>query len=291
MKSENDHQNQNVHPWLERIILAFIFILIGTLIIVVFSPYRPIFKGWVDLILRLILLGSLLTTAILARKSTRLTTYWPLIFGFFILALAVSLDLWIARLLMDALGSSGNTPRSLAMEKLKTALVVTIVVLGMTKLSGNKLGSVYVKKGKLRTSLWIGIVAFIIAAAGAIPVSQLLFTGEAISLEKVWQWLPWIMIFVFANAANEELLFRGLFLRKLEPFFGRFFSNFLIAFVFTGLHLGVTYTRSQIFFLVILIPLALIWGYIIQKTDTLWGSILFHAGMDIPIVLSLFSAL
>jgi membrane protease YdiL (CAAX protease family) len=35
----------------------------------------------------------------------------------------------------------------------------------------------------------------------------------------------------------------------------------------------------------------LLWGYITQKTDGLWGSILFHAGMDIPIFLGIFSNL
>lgn len=37
------------------------------------------------------------------------------------------------------------------------------------------------------------------------------------------------------------------------------------------------------------LPLAVAWGYIMQKTDAVWASILFHAGMDIPIILGLFS--
>jgi membrane protease YdiL (CAAX protease family) len=42
-------------------------------------------------------------------------------------------------------------------------------------------------------------------------------------------------------------------------------------------------------FLASLPPLALAWGYIMRKTDSLWGSILFHAGMDLPIILGLWS--
>jgi membrane protease YdiL (CAAX protease family) len=53
----------------------------------------------------------------------------------------------------------------------------------------------------------------------------------------------------------------------------------------------VNYTADQYLFLAILFPLALAWGYIMQKTDSLWGSILFHAGMDIPIMLGIFSNL
>ncbi len=87
----------------------------------------------------------------------------------------------------------------------------------------------------------------------------------------------------------EEVLFRGLFLRKLEPFYGKVISNLLVAFVFTVLHRAATYTADQYLFLAILFPLALAWGYIMQKTDAVWGSILFHAGMDIPIILGIFS--
>ena len=91
------------------------------------------------------------------------------------------------------------------------------------------------------------------------------------------------------SATDEEIMFRGLFLRKLEPFVGALLANCLIALVFTGLHAVVTYTSDQIGFLAATLPLAVAWGYIMQKTDALWGSILFHAGMDIPIVLGLFS--
>jgi membrane protease YdiL (CAAX protease family) len=51
----------------------------------------------------------------------------------------------------------------------------------------------------------------------------------------------------------------------------------------------VTYTRDQLLFLAVVVPLALAWGAIMQKTESIWGSILFHAGMDIPVFLSIFS--
>jgi uncharacterized protein len=53
----------------------------------------------------------------------------------------------------------------------------------------------------------------------------------------------------------------------------------------------VSYTPDALMFLAFLLPLALVWGWITQKTDGLWGAILFHAGTDIPVVLSIFSTL
>lgn len=276
--------------WNEKILLGSMFVFFGTLIIVVFSPYRPLLRGVYDAAGRLVVSGILLAAALFTRKKAALERYWPVFFGLFILGLAVSLDYWAAKIILSRVDVN-HSPRSYALEKVRTCLIVTIVVLSLTHLSGKSLGSIYIQRGKLKRSLLIGGIAFLIAAAGSIPMSGLLFKGEGIGLRAFWEWLPWILVFVFANAANEELLFRGLFLRKLEPFFGKFGSNCLIVLVFTALHLGVSYTKSQIIFLIVVIPLALGWGYLMQKTDTIWGSILFHAGTDIPIVLSLFAAL
>jgi membrane protease YdiL (CAAX protease family) len=112
-----------------------------------------------------------------------------------------------------------------------------------------------------------------------------------LSLARVLPWIPWILVFVAGNAFNEELLFRGLFLQKIDPFVGRLCSNLVLAIPFVLHHTGVTYTPSQWMFLAELLPLALAWSYITQRTDSLWGSVLFHAGTDIPIVLVLFSTL
>ncbi len=33
------------------------------------------------------------------------------------------------------------------------------------------------------------------------------------------------------------------------------------------------------------------WGWLMQKTGSLWGSVLFHAGADLLIILPIFSSL
>jgi uncharacterized protein len=276
---------------IERIIIAVLFIAIGSLIIIVFSQYRPMLSGTNDFIGRIGMMIFLLAAALLARRSARFEKVWQLLFGLFIMTAAVSLDWWAAPFLKNLTGLKTNTPASLAVEKLKTGVIVIVVVLLLNRLSGNSLGAIFVQKGNLKQGLTIGLIAFVIAAAGSIPMSNLMFVSQGFNLADVLQWLPWILIFVLANAANEEILFRGLFLQKLEPFFGKFLSNCLIVLVFTGLHLGVTYSKSQMMFLVILLPLALAWGFIMQKTKGVWGSILFHAGTDIPIILGILSAL
>ena len=219
------------------IVLALAFASIGSLIIIVFSQYRPLLPAVYDLLGRLGLMLSLLLSSLLLRKNEKLHQYWHLIFGLFIMACAVSLDWWTARFVLDTLGGYHNTPAGVALEKLKTVAVVAFTIITLTRLSGSSLGSIYIQRGDLKKSLTIGLVAFAVAAAGSIPMSKLMFAGETISLAEVLKWAPWILIIVLANAANEELLFRGLFLRKIEPFYGKLLSNCLIVLVFTGLHL------------------------------------------------------
>jgi len=109
--------------------------------------------------------------------------------------------------------------------------------------------------------------------------------------QKLLSLTPWILVFVLSNGFTEELLFRGLFLRRYEAFLGKGISNWLAAVVFTSVHLRVAYVPDLIRFLLVLLLLALVWGYVMQKTDALWGSALLHAGADCMIVFGIYATL
>jgi len=102
-----------------------------------------------------------------------------------------------------------------------------------------------------------------------------------ISSRRLLGWAPWILTFVLANGFSEELMFRGLFLKKFEPLLGAPLAHVLIGFVFAVGHAGVTYTADILVFVAITFVFALIWGYLMQKTGAVWGSALFHAGADL----------
>lgn len=273
----------------ERIIVAVLFGAVGLLIVAVFSPWIPLLPPTKDLVGRIGVMLALLAAALFARRSSWWNKYWQLLYGLFVLLAASSADWFVGKALIRMNVLDPAAPKGMALQKLNDGVVITAVVLLLTRISGASLGSIYVQKGKLRQGIIIGTVSFVAAAAVAVPISQLMFKAQNLTITRILQWSPWILLFVLANAAGEEIMFRGLFLRKLEPFLSPLLANCLIALVFTGLHAAVTYTSSQMGFLAVLLPLALAWGYIMQKTDAVWGSILFHAGMDIPIVLGLFS--
>jgi uncharacterized protein len=59
--------------------------------------------------------------------------------------------------------------------------------------------------------------------------------------------------------------------------------------IFVMPHFGETYSPVMIAFLIIVFVLGLAFGAVTQKTNSLIGSIIFHAGTDIPVILGIFS--
>jgi membrane protease YdiL (CAAX protease family) len=279
----------SAREWVERIVLALLFTTIGSMIIIVFSPLRPLLDRGADYLGRIGLILLLLVAVSLVHKSTRFEKYSQVFLGLLIMAIVVSLDWVFGSYLMESLGLSGKTPLSFALLKLNECALVVCTLVLFTHISGGSLGSIYIQKGNLKEGLLIGGIALFVCIAGSIPMTFLIFKPGALTFDRIISWIPLILISILANATQEELLFRGLFLRKLQPFYGKFLSTLLIVFVFTLLHKGITYASNDYIFLAFLFPLGLAWGYIMQRTDSIWGSILFHAGTDIPIFLGLFS--
>ena len=178
-----------------------------------------------------------------------------------------------------------------ALAKLSDALLIIIPIIVLTRIAGGDMASLYLKKGNLKLGLLIGLLGFAGFVAISIDSATDLFYGTDLDVWRIFSWTPWILVFVLANGALEELLYRGLFLKKLEPFMGPNSSNLLLALTFAIPHLGVTYTSDISTFFVILLILGLAWGYIIQRTDSLLAAILFHAGADVVLVIGLFSNL
>ncbi len=143
----------------------------------------------------------------------------------------------------------------------------------------------YLAKGRLGLGSIVGTVGFAAFAALAfVPV-----LGRPGGANQLLSLAPWILTFVLANGFAEELLFRGLFLRGYETFLGKRWSNLLAASAFTLLHVQATYVPELAVFLPVLFVLALTWGWLMQKTGSLWGSALFHAGADCLIMFGVFA--
>jgi membrane protease YdiL (CAAX protease family) len=251
------------------------------------APFSIVFSGIV-----IEYLATLTTVffifSIFLRYRQSLRRYWQIAFAFFIASLALFLDFLV--------NIPSNAISGLFLDMLVSALIIVSVIISLTKASGDSLSSIFLKKGNIKLGVIVGIAGFLVFALASIPLSESLFGGQNLNFGRVISWLPWIVPIVFLNGVREELLYRGLFLKKYEVLLGAKTSNLLQAVIFSLSHsvagVGLNAYTPFIWALVAFtFLLGLVWGYLMQKTDSIVGSVLFHAGTDIPVFLGIFSTM
>lgn len=223
---------------------------------------------------------------IFSQRSDRFRKYRLVYFAFFVASSALSIDFFI--------NVEATTIQGILFEMLLSTLLIVAPIILLTKISGGDSNSIFLKGGNLRSGLFIGLTGFFFFAVTSIQVATYLFQGQNLNFDKVLPWTPWIFVTVMANGLREELLYRGLFLKKFEPLLGSIASNVLQALIFSLSHTvagrGVEqYTHFTAVFVLITFLLGLVWGCVMQKTDSVIGSVLFHAGSDIPVFIGIFS--
>ncbi len=279
---------------IQQAVLFLLCLACGLLVFVVFGHYFPWFIWPADGLGRVAVASSLLVVALVMRRSQRLKPYWLIPFAFFTGLAAISVDYYLSlsKWILPALGLTIKSPAGLAIDKLESSLLGICIVLLLNRLAGQKLTSLYIRRANLALGLLVGISAMVIMISGLIPVTELFFNGRDLSWDRILPWTPWVLIMITANAAYEELAFRGQLIGKMEPFLGKLATNLVTSLPFVLMHAGNDYMANTfIFFVLQLLPLSLAWCWLMQKTNSIWGSILFHAAMDIPIFVGIFSNL
>jgi len=279
---------------LPRLGLFLVFLTWGLLVFIVFSHYFPLFERPADAIGRIVTAIAFLAAALFARRSVRFNKYWLILFAFFTALTAISIDYYLSlsQWILPVLGIIQRSPAGYAIEKLESSLLGILIVLALNRLAGQSLESLYIRRGNLGLGLTVGLAAFALMIAGVIPVTGMFFKGENLTWARILPWTPWVLIFVLANASNEELILRGLLIGKMEPFLGKFATNLVTTIPFVFLHAFTSYSANNTLFLALqLLPLSLAWCWLMQKTNSIWGSILFHAAADIPVIVGLLSGM
>ena len=232
-----------------------------------------------------------LTLTIFLHRNEQYKKYWQVSLAFFIASFALNLQS-----ISGWLGFQTTTMNGLVLAMLSsTALVVASIII-LTRISGGSMYSIFLAKGKIKLGLLVGLIGFLVFVALSIPGANYLFQGQNLTISKLVSWMPWILPIVLANGLREELLYRGLFLRKFEGLLGNGLSILLQALIFSLSHsvagIGIMQYTPYISVLVVAtFLLGLVLGYVMQKTDSIVGPILIHAGTDIPIFIGIFSNL
>lgn len=269
-----------------RLGLFVLLTICGFLIFALTMTFVPVLPVWADYAARA---GFLVVFGLLwwvARVGHPLSRFRPVFFAYFTAVLALSLGFFLADPGLKLLGLTTHTPMGIAVAKSFQASMIVIGILAAARLCGEDLASLYIRKGRLRLGLSVGLIT----ATALLVLSMLQPASRALGTAKLMSLAPWILLFVLPNAFMEELLFRGLFLGRYEPLIGEWLGILSTALAFTLAHMQVTYAPNLWSFLLVLLGFSIAWGWLMQKTGSLWGSVLFHAGADFLIILPVFSS-
>ena len=269
---------------------AGLFLVFLFCVLVVFTVPLAVSSHWGGRAVgtsRVVVAVLFLAAAVTAYQFKKTKEYWLVFFACFTASFAVLMAWGFSDYGLKMLYIAEGSPKGIAVAKLSEAIIVLFFVLLATILVRSDLASIYLGRGETRRALAIGAVAF--AVLFAVGVVQALVQGAGVA--RFVKWLPWILVFALANGFMEELLFRGLFLRRLEPLVGVGAANVLTALVFSVSPMRIGFVSNIFVFAGITFVLGLVWGYVIQKTDTLWGAALFHAGADVLIIVGVFAAM
>ena len=240
---------------------------------------------------RLALSAIFLILTIISSGFIRYRKYSKILLSFFAASIAINLQV------ASAYPNLELTPiNNLVLRMLMSTTLVVISLIVLQRVSGDNFHDIFISKGNTRLGLILGLAGFFIFALVSIPLATYQFQGQDLSISRVMTWSPLILVIVLANGVREELLYRGIFLKKYEPVFGLRSSNLLQAVIFSLSHSvagrgNIAYTPFLIVLVLQTFLLGLAWGYIMQRTDSMLGSILIHAGSDIAIFLGIFSNL
>jgi len=184
--------------WAQRLGLFFLFLMCGVTVFVFGSNYYEIFPTNRNIYYNAVLSAVFLIVSLWLKRNERLTKYWHIPFAFFIASFVI-----LFTLLFDLSGSvlgwfnlTTSTSQGIAIAKLFDMVMIVVLIIVLTKLSGADLGSIYLKRGNLKWGLSIGAIVLFNFASSAI----LFFATRYTSIDKLIVAILWGVVFSFANS-------------------------------------------------------------------------------------------
>jgi membrane protease YdiL (CAAX protease family) len=267
--------------WAQRIGLFVLFLLCEAAIFIFGSYYFDVFPTNRNLTFNLSISALFLAVSLWFKSDKRLNSHWQVAFAFFIASVAYPFsaifDSWI-RAVLHWFAATTDTSRGVTIEKVCEMILKVIPILALVKLSGTDLASVYVKRGNLTLGLGIGLLVFFFLATASFMFAAQRFTSADTLVAAV----VWGLVFSTANAFMEELWLRGIFLKRFEPVLGFNASVWLTSIIFAAMHSFAFYFMPEAipFFALNTLALGLACGYLMVKSDSIWGAVIIHAASD-----------
>ena len=267
--------------WLQRLVFFSMFLICEAAIFIFGSYYFDVFPTNKNLTYNLMVSAVFLAVSLWFKYNKRLNRFWQIGFVFFAASVAYPFtavfDGWI-RAVLSWFAVTTDTSKGLAIEKVCEMLLKTVPILMLVKLSGADFGSVYLKRGNLRLGMGVGwLVFFFLAPASFMFAAQRFSSTDTLVAAVVWG-----LVFSIANAFMEELWLRGIFLKRFQPFVGLNGSVWVTSIIFAWMHSFAYFFMPAAlpFFAMNTLALGLACGYLIVKSDSIWGAVIIHMASD-----------
>lgn len=214
--------------WPKKVVFSIVLLACGLLVFVFGSNYYSIFPTNNSQIYRVALAAIFLAAAIVLRRNQAWKAYGRIAYAFFVAITAffvTSLTSGARDSLLSTLEIPASDARYISIEKVFEAVLVVSVILILTALWREDMGSLYLKKGRLGLGLLVGVSLLTINTATGIVTGATLGHTTDVLIAR----LPWLLLFSLANGFMEELWFRGLFFApfcsggwnsRLDPCYG-----------------------------------------------------------------------
>lgn len=256
------------------ILLAFVFLINMT--------FAPLLPGWSLLLIRLALIlvfGSLWWISV----KGAFTPSWSNLF--YLLSVLNIAFLIVSFFTAENWELDLTRPAGVALAKLSDSVVISCILIVGVLVMDWEPKDIFLDKGKFRLGTTMGVLSFLLMGYLAMMNPENPITIEFLKTHWVW-----ILIFIFFNAFMEELLFRGIFFKTLNQLLSPGWTILITSLVFSAAHMQVAYTQETTIFLMITFLFGLIWGTLMWKTRSLIGSVLFHAGADLFLIVPIFQS-
>lgn len=267
--------------WLYRVWWFFLFLLCEAAIFIFGSHYFDVFPTNKNLTFNLAVSAIFLVVALWFKYDQRWNEHWQIAFAFFIASVAYPFTALFAngiQAVLNWFSMTTDTSQGLAVEKVCEMLLKTVPILVLVKLSGADMGSIFLKRGNLKLGLGIGALAFFFLTSASFMFAAQRFT----SVDMLVAAVVWGLVFSVANSFMEELWLRGIFLKRFAPVIGGTGAVWVTAIIFAFMHGFAFYfdALALTFFVVNTLALGLACGYLMMKSDTVWGAVIIHAASD-----------
>ena len=266
---------------LQRLGLFITFLICEAAIFIFGSYYFDVYPTNKNLIYNLIISTVFLAASLWFKYDKRLKRYRQITFAFFVASLAIPISAlsygWVQTVL-NWFAATIDTSKGLAIEKICEMLIKTIPIILLVKLSGADLGSIFIKRGNVKLGMGVGWLVFFFLAPATFMFAAQRFT----SVDTLISAVAWGLVFSLANSFMEELWLRGIFLKHFEPMLGINGSVWVTSIIFALMHGFAFYFMPAAlpFFTVNTLALGLACGYLIMKSDSIWGAVIIHTASD-----------